>query len=115
MTAQTKIVTIALAISTTVGLSSTPVFAKEYYFYVTNSSSSRIDKLQVSENGKKWSYFDIGKGIRSGAKNVKLIWDESTNSEDCNQWIKAVFADGSSSTPSRFDFCTNLDDPIVFE
>lgn len=88
--------------------------ADEYYFYVQNKTDSRITKLQVSENKKTWGYFDIGKGISPG-KKVKLTWDSSTNDEECEQWVRAVFADGSTSDVSKMDFCEDLDTPIVFE
>jgi len=58
----------------------------------------------VSENKKSWGFFDIGKGIKGGA-SVDLVWDKSTNNEACKQWVKAVWADGSESTPAKFDFC----------
>jgi hypothetical protein len=88
--------------------------AEEWYFYVENESDSRIVKLQVSENKKKWGDFNIGKGIAPG-KSAKLVWDASTDDESCEQWIRAKFADGSVSEPSKTDFCEDLDTPLVFE
>lgn len=86
----------------------------ELYFFVTNKADSRIVKLQVSENNKSWGDFDIGKGIAPG-ETAELAWSSSTNDEACAQWIRAKFADNSISTPAKFDFCENLDDPIEFE
>lgn len=90
------------------------VNAGHYYFYVENNSNSRITKLEVSQDKKKWGFFDIGRGIGKG-KSSKLLWDDSTDDEDCEQWIRARFADGSASEPAQFDFCQGMDDPIVFE
>lgn len=84
-----------------------------WHFKVTNDAESKITKLQVSEDGKTWGYFDIGSGIAPGSTET-LLWDKSTDNEGCEQYIRAVFADGSTSPPSRQDFCTDLDDPIVF-
>jgi hypothetical protein len=36
---------------------------------------------------------------------MALVWDSSTNSQGCVQWVKAVFADGSEAKPVQFDFC----------
>lgn len=88
--------------------------AEEYYFYVQNNTDSRITKLEVSENKKDWGYFDIGRGIQPGSK-VQLTWDPSTDDEECNQWLRAEFADGSTSEMTKIDFCEDLDTPVVFE
>ena len=91
-----------------------PVHAGDYYFYVENKTNSRIVKLEVSEDKRDWGSFDIGRGIGKG-RSSRLVWDESTNNEECEQWIRARFADGSASEPAKFDFCRAMDDPIVFE
>ena len=78
--------------------------AGDYSFKVHNGTDSRITKILVSENGKSWGQFNIGGGIKPGA-TVKLTWDSSTNSESCEQYVKAVFADGTQAKPSLFDFC----------
>ena len=78
--------------------------AEEYKFTVHNKTKSVIKKILVSEDGKEYGYFDIGKGIKPGAE-VVLVWDQSTNGENCEQYIKAVYADGSESEPTTFDFC----------
>ncbi|MCU0764293.1 MAG: hypothetical protein MUF76_15425, partial [Hydrogenophaga sp.] len=67
------------------------VSASNYYFYVENKTNSRIVKLEVSQDKKDWGFFDIGRGIGKG-KSSKLVWDESTEDEDCEQWIRARFA-----------------------
>ncbi|PZU91813.1 MAG: hypothetical protein DCE90_19365 [Pseudanabaena sp.] len=90
------------------------VCAEQWYFYVRNSSDAVMTNLLVSETGKKWGEFDIGDGIGSGEK-AKLIWDSSTDNESCEQYIKAVFSDGTESTPTKFNFCKDLDTPIVFK
>ncbi len=108
-----------LLIATVIGTMSlvakvNPASAEQWYFWVQNSSSAKIQKLLVSQNGRQWGYFDIGSGIAAG-DTVKLIWDESTNNQDCSQWIKAKFSDGAESKPAKINFCQNLDDPIVFQ
>jgi hypothetical protein len=80
--------------------------ADEYSFTATNTTNSSIKEVLVSENKRDWGYFDIGSGIKPGA-TVNLIWDQSTNSESCSQWVKATYADGSESEPAKFDFCEN--------
>jgi hypothetical protein len=76
----------------------------EYSFKVTNNTDSTIKKLLVAEAGKKYGYFDIGKGIAPG-KTVTLVWDKSTNNQACVQYFKAVYDDGSESEPAKFNFC----------
>jgi len=95
-------------------LSASPAGAEQWYFYVQNKSSSRITQLETKEKGGSWGSFNLDGGIRSG-ETSKLIWDASTNTQDCKQYIRASFADGSTSEPVLFDFCKDLDDPIVFE
>jgi len=87
--------------------------ADEWHFKVTNKTSSKITQLQVSEDKQEWGGFDIGSGIAAG-RTVTLVWDSSTNSEGCEQWIRAKFSDGSTSPASQQDFCQDLDDPIEF-
>ena len=76
----------------------------EFSFKVTNRTKTTITKLLVAEDGKKYGYFDIGKGIPPG-KTVTLVWSKETDNENCSQWFKAVYADKSESTPVKFDFC----------
>ena len=87
--------------------------ADEWHFVVSNQTSSKIVKLQVSEDKSEWGDFDVGSGIAAGATET-MIWDHSTDNEGCNQWMRAKFADGSTSEPSKQDFCQDLDDPIEF-
>jgi len=81
-------------------------FAKsnEYKFKVHNNTNQAIKKIQVSEDGKKWGWFDIGNGIKAGA-TVELVWDKSTDNESCEQYFKAQFANGEWSEAVKFDFC----------
>ena len=87
-------------------MSSTLSFAKtfDYKFKVHNNTKSAIKKLQVSEDGKKWGFFDIGSGIGAG-QTVELVWDKSTDSESCEQYFKVQFADGEWSDAVKFNFC----------
>jgi hypothetical protein len=80
--------------------SSTP----EYTYKVHNKSKSTITALLASEDGKTYGEFDIGKGIPPG-QTVTLVWDKSTDEGNCEQWIKAKFADGGVSPAAKFDFC----------
>src|ERR1041384_7727359 len=76
----------------------------EYKFKVHNNTKQAIKKLQVSEDGKKWGDFDIGDGIAAGATE-ELVWDKSTDNENCEQYFKVQFADGEWSDSVKFDFC----------
>ena len=76
----------------------------EFSFKVYNRTDTTITKLLVAEAGKKYGYFDIGKGIAPG-KSMTLVWDKSTDTENCVQYFKAVYADGSESKPVKIDFC----------
>lgn len=97
-----KVLLLALVLTT---LASVSAFAAdEYKFKVTNSTKQVITKILVSEDGNKYGYFDIGKGIKPG-QTVELVWDKSTNSGPCEQHVKAVYADGAESEPAKFDFC----------
>jgi len=82
------------------------VSAAEFTFTATNSTGSDLTEILVSEDKVEWGYFDIGSGIAPGS-TMNLVWDQSTNSENCAQWVKGVFADGSESEPAGFDFCEN--------
>ncbi|BDA84942.1 hypothetical protein Sa4125_24840 [Aureimonas sp. SA4125] len=88
------------------GMIVTAAQAAEFSFTATNTTSSAITEVFVSENKREWGYFDIGSGIKPGS-TVNLVWDQSTNSESCAQWVKAAYADGSESEPAKFDFCEN--------
>ncbi len=98
-----KVLLLAVAL---VLMSATLSFAKtsEYKFKVHNNTKQAIKKLQVSEDGKKWGDFDIGDGIAAGATE-ELVWDKSTDSENCEQYFKVRFADGEWSDAVKFDFC----------
>lgn len=87
--------------------------AGEYSFKVHNKTTVAIAKVLVKEPGGSWGSFDIGGEIAPG-KIVKLVWSENTNNEECKQWIKVVYADGSEAEPAKFDFCEN-DLVIEFE
>lgn len=87
--------------------------ADEWHFVVSNKTSSKIVKLQVSEDKAEWGDFDVGGGIAAGATET-MIWDHSTDNEGCEQWMRAKFADGTTSPASKQDFCQDLDDPIEF-
>jgi hypothetical protein len=76
----------------------------DYKFKVHNNAKLTIKKIQVSEDGKKWGYFDIGSGIAAGATD-ELVWDKSTDEGNCEWYFKAVWSDGEESDAAKFDFC----------
>ena len=87
--------------------------AQEYHFKVANKTSSDITTLQVSTDKKTWGNFDVGDGIKAGETET-LVWDEATNDEPCEEWIRAKFADGQWSPASHQNFCKDMDAPIEF-
>lgn len=97
-----KILVLAVAVTVmiTVGFAK----ANDYKFKVHNNTRQAIKKLQVSEDGKKWGNFDIGDGIAAGATE-ELVWDKSTDNENCEQYFRVQFADGEWSDAVKFDFC----------
>ena len=92
--------TVLLALS----LFALPAVSQAYSFNIINSSSTKITKLEVSEDGKSWGFFDIGAGIPAG-ETVEATWDESTDDTGCEWQVRANFADGSKSPAAPFDFC----------
>ena len=94
---------IALAIAVN-GMVALGANAAEFSFTATNTTNSVITGILVSENKTDWGYFDIGSGIKPGSTS-NLVWSQSTNGENCAQWVKATYADGSESEPAKFDFC----------
>jgi len=76
----------------------------DYKFKVHNNTKLAIKKIQVSEDGKKWGFFDIGDGIEAGATD-ELVWDKSTDNGGCEWYFKAVWSDGEESDAVKFDFC----------
>jgi len=105
---------LAVALISGLTIGTGKAFAEQWYFYITNGTDAKLTGLYASEDGRQWGKFNLGGGVPAG-KSVKLIWDSSTNDESCEQYLKAVFSDGSESKSNKFDFCENLDDPIVFE
>ena len=87
----------------------------QWHFKVKNSTNTDIVKLQVSTNKKDWGAFDIGKDGIGPGETATMVWDASTDSDPCEQWIRAKFSDGEYSQPSKQDFCEDLETPIDFE
>jgi hypothetical protein len=83
----------------------------EFSFKIVNHTDSTIKKLLVSVDAKKWNFFDIGAGVAPG-KTATMVWSKATDNDPCKQWVKAVYADKSESTPAKFDFC---EDDLVLE
>ena len=104
MKTQQRSMVLSVALTLVVILGAGSAAADEYRFGVHNNTDQAIKKILVSEDGEEFGYFDIGKGIAPGAK-VELVWNESTNGENCSQYFKAVFASGSESEPVEFNFC----------
>jgi len=86
------------------GMIVTAAHADEFSFTATNTTETAVTGILVSENKSDWGKFDIGSGIKPG-ETVKLVWNQSTNNQGCDQWTKATFADGSESEPAKFNFC----------
>jgi hypothetical protein len=76
-----------------------------YHFKVHNTTEDKITKLLASEDGKKYSSFDVGKKGIAPDETITLIWDEKTETSGCEWFIKAVFSDGSETPAKKFDFC----------
>ena len=87
--------------------------AQEYHFKVANKTSADITTLQVSVDKKTWGKFDVGDGVKAGDTET-FVWDESTNNEPCEEWIRAKFSDGEWSPATRQNFCKDMDAPIEF-
>ena len=99
-----KVVLLATALvlmSFTLGIARTNV---EYKFKVHNNTKHDIKKIMVSDDGKKWGYFDIGDGIAAG-ETEELVWDKSTDNGACEWEFKAVFDNKEESEPVEFNFC----------
>jgi len=100
-----KTILLAIAVTATVVLPRLAVAGdNEYSFILHNTTEEKITALMVSEDGEKWGKFDIGDGLKAGA-SAKFVWDKSTNSQGCTQYVKAEFEDGSESKPVQHDFC----------
>ena len=78
--------------------------ADEYSFKVKNTTKELITKILVSEDGEKYGFFDIGKGIKPG-ESMTLVWNKDTNGQSCTQWFKAVWESGEEGKPVKFNFC----------
>ena len=76
----------------------------EYSFKVKNTTKELITKILVSEDGEKYGFFDIGKGIKPG-ESMTLVWNKDTNGQSCTQWFKAVWESGEEGKPVKFNFC----------
>jgi hypothetical protein len=92
------------ALAAAVVMTGITVSADEYKFKIVNTQDSTIKKILVSEDGEEYGFFDIGAGVKPG-QSATLVWDSSTDGESCEQYVKAVYADGSESEPVTFDFC----------
>ena len=81
-----------------------PASANDYRFTVSNNSDQDIVKVEVSEDGKSWAPFDIGRGI-AAEDSEELIWDESTDDSDCEWQFRATFEEGYVAYSDFIDFC----------
>jgi hypothetical protein len=91
-------------LATTFALPRASAAGDEYSFKVKNTTKELITKILVSEDGEKYGFFDIGKGIKPG-ESMTLVWDKSTNGSSCTQWFKAVWESGEEGKPVKFNFC----------
>lgn len=81
-----------------------PAFADDYSFVIHNKTDTKVVKVLVSEDKKEYAEFDLDGGIGAG-KKATLVWDKSTNNQNCKQWIKVIYANGDESEITKFDFC----------
>lgn len=109
----TRMTGLALALAAVFSGVSSGARAAEWYFYVQNNSRFAITRLEVRQSGGPWGSFDLAGGIAPG-RTTRIDWAASTSHEDCHQSLRATFADGSTSAPTTFDFCSDLNTPIVF-
>ena len=84
------------------------VLASDYSFFVTNHTSTNIVRIQTQMLGGPWGDFALGGAIHPG-EHVQLHWAEHTNDQSCTQFVRAQFSDGSYSSPSKFNFCSQPD------
>jgi hypothetical protein len=96
-----KITNIILAIGLSI---SSGIAMSDYSFVVHNKTKQKMKKILTSEDKKSWGEFDIGSGIKAG-ESMTLVWSESTNNQECKQYVTAVYFDGSESAPALHDFC----------
>jgi len=101
-----KTALLALALTSLVVLPRIALAAdeSEYSFVLHNSTKEKITGLMVSEDGEKWGKFDVGAGLNPG-ESAKFVWNKETNSQGCEQLVKAEFEGGSESKPVKHDFC----------
>ena len=76
----------------------------EYSFGVLNSTTSKVTRMVVSEDGENWGEFNLGGGIAPGA-TARIVWSSETDDSGCEWVFIATFADGSESGEVAFDFC----------
>ncbi len=110
--ANLNLLKVAMAVmSATISLSTQaiPAWANDYWFTVTNSSSTPVREVWVSEDGENWREFDLNGSSIPPSGSMTLIWDESTNYSGCTWWIQAVYSDGDESEAAQFNFCNNPD------
>jgi hypothetical protein len=99
-----KALLVGCALLVTTFLPPVALGADDYSFKVHNTTKELITKILVSEDGEKYGYFDIGKGIKPG-ETITLVWDKATNGQSCTQWFKAVWESGEEGKPVKFNFC----------
>ena len=87
-----------------ISLAAVTAHAESYKFKVNNTTKNKMVKLLVSQDGKQWGEFNLGGGVAAGT-SAMMVWDESTNGQNCEQHVKAVYDDGAESEPATFDFC----------
>ena len=85
-------------------LTATAASAEGYQFEVKNATDQKMVKLLVSQDGKTWADVNLGGGIGAGESGT-MEWSEASNSQNCEQHVKAVYADKSESESATFDFC----------
>ncbi len=82
-----------------------PTKAEDYKFTIENKTDVAISKVLVAQDGESWVPFHIESNIPPH-RDGELIWGNVAG-EDCSQWLKVGFVDGTMSEAVKFDFCAN--------
>lgn len=93
----------ALLLTCMIGAAS--LYAADYEFDVTNSTSQKITAMQAAPQGtNRWIDLNVGAGIKPGV-TVTMVWGQHTLATDCNWQLKARYANGKESKLLPFNFC----------
>ena len=92
-----------VALIAMVGLNIQTAMASGWTFKVSNEGKSKIERVEVSEDGSEWGVFTASE-LAPGESST-MEWASSTDNSSCEWKLRAVYSDGSMSEPASFDFC----------